>query len=250
MARVSRGAGSKGRRPPRPSANELLKGMAVGLFGNDWESVPVSASKAEFNKLTDIMYDNDVMEQYSPTRYQNLAGLPAEEYDQYYDRQAREGKGAFSRQFYEVIPFDTGEIDYIPGFQGPQLEEDESPADLTLVPTSTTNPERPRTVAAGYDEDEEKLTVMFRDGTLYNYYEVTANEWAAFKANRSKGAVIYRMLDFKPRGYADASSMKKSTREAFYRFARGFQSYKGGKVASQNKAVYKTKAQTKRGRKK
>jgi hypothetical protein len=168
-----------------------------------------------------------------PKKYDNLAG------------QTQAVDTQLSRQFYEVI----GVNEYVPGYAGPQNEEDTSPAPLTLVPTSTTNPQRPRTVAAGYDEDEEKLTVMFRDGTLYNYYEVDASEWAAFKANRSKGAIIYRMLDFKPRGYADESSMSKSAREAFYRYSRGVQVVKEGKGKGQTKATYKTVSQAAKKRK-
>lgn len=238
MARVSR-SGGVGKRSPRPSANETLRQMTSAL---GWESIPISSSRAEFNKIQNIMGDDvEIFRQYGPTKYQNLAGLPAEEYEQYYDR----GGKIFSRQFYEVISLEDEDIDYVPGFQ-PDAEEDTSPADLTLVPTSSTNPERPRTVAAGYDEDEEKLTVMFRDGTLYNYYEVTKGEWQSFKANRSKGAYIYRVLDFKPRGYADDTSIGRKERDALYRFARGLQSYKGGKLATQNRATYKTKAQKKK----
>lgn len=239
MARVNR-SGGVGKRSPRPSANEALRQMTNAL---GWESIPVSASRGEFNKLQDIMQDDvEIFRQYGPTKYENLAGLPAEEYEEYYDK----GGKIFSRQFYEVVSLEDEDIDYIPGMQGPQNEEDSSPADLTLVPTSTTNPERPRTVAAGYDEDDEKLTVMFRDGTLYNYYEVTRGEWQSFKATKSKGAYIYRVLDFKPRGYADDSNLGRKERDTLYRFARGFQIHKGGKLASQNKATYKTKAKTKK----
>ena len=70
------------------------------------------------------------------------------------------------------------------------------------------------------------------------------------KANRSKGAIIYRMLDFKPRGYADQTSLSKGAREAFYRFSRGVQQVKKGKATGQTKATYKTVAQTKASRKK
>ena len=106
-------------------------------------------------------------------------------------------------------------------------------------------------MAAGYDHEEEKLTVMFRDGILYNYYEVTPAEWNKFKSNRSKGAVIHSLLDFKPRGYADQSSMSQQAREAFYRFSRGIQQGKGNKsYKGQTKTTYKTNAQANRSRKK
>lgn len=62
------------------------------------------------------------------------------------------------------------------------------------IPTSSTNYKRPRTVAAGYspdpnypETDKGILTVVFRDGTFYNYYEVTHGEWQNFHASYSKG---------------------------------------------------------------
>lgn len=68
-------------------------------------------------------------------------------------------------------------------------------APLTLNPTSTINPDRPRTAAAGFEfnpgsQTEGKVTIMFRDGTLYNYYDVPITEWYAFKAAPSKGRFI------------------------------------------------------------
>jgi hypothetical protein len=212
----------------------MLRSITSNVFGDEFSGVPVTATKAEFKNMNDAWLDNDVsMDYYDPKKYDNLAG------------QTQAVDTQLSRQFYEVI----GVNEYVPGYAGPQNEEDTSPAPLTLVPTSTTNPQRPRTVAAGYDEDEEKLTVMFRDGTLYNYYEVDASEWAAFKSNRSKGAIIYRMLDFKPRGYADESSMSKGAREAFYRYSRGVQTVKEGKGKGQTKATYKTVSQAAKKRK-
>jgi hypothetical protein len=233
MVRPTGGRGTS-RGVSRPSAQEMLRSITSNVFGDEFSGVPVTATKAEFKNMNDAWLDNDVsMDYYDPKKYDNLAG------------QTQAVDTQLSRQFYEVI----GVNEYVPGYSGPQNEEDTSPAPLTLVPTSTTNPQRPRTVAAGYDEEEEKLTVMFRDGTLYNYYEVDANEWAAFKANRSKGAIIYRMLDFKPRGYADESSMSKGAREAFYRYSRGVQVVKEGKGKGQTKATYKTVSQAAKKRK-
>ena len=233
MVRPTGGRGTS-RGVSRPSAQEMLRSITSNVFGDEFSGVPVTATKAEFKNMNDAWLDNDVsMDYYDPKKYDNLAG------------QTQAVDTQLSRQFYEVI----GVNEFVPGYAGPQNEEDTSPAPLTLVPTSTTNPQRPRTVAAGYDEDEEKLTVMFRDGTLYNYYEVDASEWAAFKANRSKGAIIYRMLDFKPRGYADESSMSKGAREAFYRYSRGVQVVKEGKGKGQTKATYKTVSQAAKKRK-
>jgi hypothetical protein len=97
---------------------------------------------------------------------------------------------------------------------------DRQPAPITLVPTSTINPERPRTVAAGYDPRRQVLTVVFRDGTFYNYYDVDSQTWVAFKAAPSKGRFIASNLDYQPRGTANMSGTTVFAREQAYRVAR------------------------------
>lgn len=234
MARTAGGNGARGKRRSMPSAQELMNDLGRTVFGDEFTGAPVAATTAEFRAMRNKMEDESQGLDYflfddERTDYNNLAGMPMSM------------DSSTGRQFYE---YDTLRGDMsIPGYAGPQSGEDDSPAPITMVPTSTTNPARPRTVAAGYDADEEKLTVVFRDGTFYNYYEVDETEWAAFKANRSKGAIIYRMLDFKPRGPADESSISQSAREAYYRFARGAQLHSAGKGKGQNKTTYKTKAQ-------
>jgi hypothetical protein len=94
------------------------------------------------------------------------------------------------------------------------------PAPITIRPTQTTNPKRPRTVAAGYDPERKTLTVIFRDGTFYNYYNVGAAAWDGFKAAPSKGKYIRRFLDQKPRGEAEMSYLSKQAQELFYRVSR------------------------------
>lgn len=94
------------------------------------------------------------------------------------------------------------------------------PAPITEVPTSTTNPHRPRTVAAGYDAARKVLTVVFRDGTIYNYYGVGGLEWGRFLSTESKGVFIYRFLNNKVRGLADSTSMPPQDQENLYRVAR------------------------------
>lgn len=142
-------------------------------------------------------------------------------------------------EFDEIIPlFNKKEtMSYYDPMTGSQYENygqepdmaDDSPAELTVVPTSTTNPERPRTVAAGYDKQEEKITVVFRDGTFYNYYEVDSKEWQRFKSVVSKGRFILAYLDSKPRGQADVSEISQTARTAFYRFSRAAQRHYGGR---------------------
>ena len=102
----------------------------------------------------------------------------------------------------------------------PGDRNDTSPAPITIVPTSTTNVVRPRTVAAGYDRVRQTLTVVFRDGTFYNYYEVHPRVWDEFKARKSKGKFIATYLDAYDRGPADVAAMPAAHREALYRITR------------------------------
>jgi hypothetical protein len=67
------------------------------------------------------------------------------------------------------------------------VPDEASAVALTDVPTSSTNYGRPRTLAAGYDPKTKTMTVVFRDGTYYNYYGVMPNEWLNFSASYSKG---------------------------------------------------------------
>lgn len=102
------------------------------------------------------------------------------------------------------------------------------------IPTSSTNYARPRTVAAGYDAERQTMTVVFRDGTFYNYYEVTQAEWDAFRASYSKGNPWLNKANKnqasdglfvnKPRGDAgDMTMLDPEVRAALYRVARTFQ---------------------------
>ena len=69
-----------------------------------------------------------------------------------------------------------------------------APSALSDIPTSTSNWRRPRTVAAGYDynpdSDKGVLTVVFRDGTFYNYYDVPPSVWIEFHDSFSKGPML------------------------------------------------------------
>lgn len=96
----------------------------------------------------------------------------------------------------------------------------DGPAELTIIPTSTTNYQRPRTVAAGYDKERQVLTVVFRDGLFYNYYSVSTTEWNGFKSAPSKGRYILAKLDNKPRGAADMGRLPSIARESLYRIVR------------------------------
>jgi KTSC domain-containing protein len=111
---------------------------------------------------------------------------------------------------------------------------DKTPAALTEVPTSSIFPARPRTVAAGYDSVRGVLTVLFRDATLYNYYQVDPREWGAFLSSRSKGRYIKKYLDGKIRGVADVGGIPREHRELMYRVARTTQVIQKGLTGRQS----------------
>lgn len=101
---------------------------------------------------------------------------------------------------------------------------DRSAAPQSVVPTSTTNPNRPRTLSAGYALDNIQaqtghITVMFRDGTMYNWYQVPASVWNDFKTAPSKGWFIREKLDNAfPRGFASGGNV--AGRRTLHRAAR------------------------------
>lgn len=64
-----------------------------------------------------------------------------------------------------------------------------------ITPTRTTDEERPRTIAAGYDPNNSILRVTFRNGRVYEYLDVPGNIWAAFQRTPSPGKLIYTVLD-------------------------------------------------------
>lgn len=71
------------------------------------------------------------------------------------------------------------------------------PVRLTVAPTRTSDPSRPRTLAAGYDGKTNTLTVVFREGAQYEYYGVTTAEWWRFRRSGSPGRFINRVLNDK-----------------------------------------------------
>lgn len=111
------------------------------------------------------------------------------------------------------------------------------------IPTSSSNVSRPRTLAAGYylyvgerakpyDDRRGKVTVMFRDGTLYNYYDVPPGVWQQFRNSISKGPMLNRrnknqgsdgiLLSF-AHGPADLSDVPEELQRYIYRVARSAQ---------------------------
>lgn len=104
----------------------------------------------------------------------------------------------------------------------------EAPAPISEHPTRTSKPERPRTVAAGYDPKRQVLTVMFRDGTVYNYYNVEQQIWNTFRGLPSKWRYIKKVLDSKPRGNADITYQEAQDYRTEYYISSTVQQVTGG----------------------
>jgi hypothetical protein len=119
------------------------------------------------------------------------------------------------------------------------------------IPTSSSNYSRPRTIAAGYDEQRQTMTVVFRDGTFYNYYQVTPGEWQGFKASVSKGNPWLNkagrrqgsdgLFLSKPRGLADVSSINPQIRELLYKVVRTSQIEQSSKLNRTREAQLRSK---------
>lgn len=187
--RSARTSKASSRRGPQ-NFEEYLGPDAVGSMNElmarratPMAGMPVAATGAEFYDAITI-YENEAGDYYNP------------------EHDAPDG--------FRSVSFVDAE-DFVPP---------KSAAPLSVVPTSTTNAARPRTVAAGYERKRAVLTVVFRDGTYYNYYEVMPSTWQAFKAVKSKGKYIREYLDFGPRGIADVSSLSGQAREILSRMAR------------------------------
>jgi hypothetical protein len=65
------------------------------------------------------------------------------------------------------------------------------------TPTPSINPPRPRTVGMGYSPDTQTMRVKFRDGRVYEYYDVTPQEWRNMQRVKSPGRAINRTFNFK-----------------------------------------------------
>lgn len=92
-----------------------------------------------------------------------------------------------------------------------KAEEDsfQTVAATNMRATTSTNPKRPRTIKAGYDLKTQTMTVVFRDGTWWNYYDVPSYMWQGFILSESKGRYLSDSgLDQWPKmGPADPAGM-------------------------------------------
>ena len=112
-------------------------------------------------------------------------------------------------------------LDVLTNEEGPESEQKEDsefdtdePATIpTLFTTTSSKPERPRTLRAGYDRKNQRLVVVFRDGTWYEYNEVPEEMWQGFQAAQSKSAFIESSgMNDLPRGIISPNSLSKSRR--------------------------------------
>lgn len=66
------------------------------------------------------------------------------------------------------------------------------------IDTRSTNPERPRTIAAGYDPNNSIIRVTFRNGVTYEYLGPSRQQWESFRRAPSPGRYIDDILDQYP----------------------------------------------------
>lgn len=84
-----------------------------------------------------------------------------------------------------------------PQSAGPLIEVDgELIPDRTevLAPTPSIDPDRPRAREARFNPDTRQLTIVFRNGGTYVYYDVPTTAWRALKRNRSFGQTFDRLI--------------------------------------------------------
>lgn len=62
-------------------------------------------------------------------------------------------------------------------------------------PTKTSNPNRPRTMAARYNKVSQVVEIRFREGAIYQYFDCHPNTWRGFKNTDSPGRYINRILN-------------------------------------------------------
>ena len=142
----------------------------------------------------------------------------------------------FSSQELADFYYDPKSLEYYSssGYSGSANVFTSDSALLTDVPTSTTNYRRPRTVAAGYDPENKIVTVIFRDGTPWNYYGVPEDAWIKFHQSITKGPFLNNaktnsgrgpgdLLTYAGHGPADISQLSPAAQREFYRISRASQ---------------------------
>jgi hypothetical protein len=147
--------------------------------------------------LNEVMYELGTTEQGRTT---NLI-------DQYIDPRQYMGANAYG------VEGDDPELHKPASFGGTDVQ----------APAPTSSIDRPRTVAAAYEKDRQVLTIVFGTGVIYNYYQVTEDEWDTYYGLPSKWQYIRDFLDSKPRGYANTTDLPPALRMYSYRATRASQ---------------------------
>ncbi len=62
-------------------------------------------------------------------------------------------------------------------------------------PARTSDIERPRTLASGYDPGNQILRVTFREGAVYEYLDVPSHTWESYRRAPSPGRMIDDVLN-------------------------------------------------------
>jgi hypothetical protein len=106
---------------------------------------------------------------------------------------------------------DQSLMDMFPEKEGPYDAIATPPTIARTQATTSSDPSRPRTLSAGYDPDSQVMTVLFRDGTWWEYRGVPENKWDGFKSAPSKGRYLRESgLDgWDDQGPADLSGMSR-----------------------------------------
>lgn len=194
---------------------------------------------ADVGSLEQIMFD--------PNASAEAKATAERKYDRIVSELSRLG---FTENDSALRYYDPKDIEYfLNQYSGGGELRDTAAAYITDYPTSTTNPRRPRTVGAGYDKDTQTVTVIFRDGTAWNYYGVPEEAWIKFSQSITKGRFLNNAATNKGRGPGDlltysghgpavVSEMSESAQREFYKIARVAQVLSKDKatgVAQQNR---------------
>lgn len=129
----------------------------------------------------------------------------------------------------EVEDFHKGEVTgpNITEFFGQGSKEDSAQSDFEVtIPNDvqtemrsapTTNPTRPRALTIGYNPNERKLIVVFRDNTWWEYRNVPAEMWVALKASKSTGKYLREsgLDNWGDMGPANQDNLSESTKVRF-----------------------------------
>lgn len=74
------------------------------------------------------------------------------------------------------------------------------------TPSHSINPARPRALRGGYDSRTGTVRIQFRDGAVYEYFDVPKNVWKNMLRSPSTGRYIDRVLDTFPYTRVDAAT--------------------------------------------